>query len=47
MVLVISNAEVEQGLTQENVMQALDEAYLDLDQRLTDELVGQLAERNP
>ncbi len=35
MVLIINNAEVEQVLTQENVMQALDEAYLDLDKGLT------------
>lgn len=35
MVLVINNDEVEQVLTVENIMQALDEAYLDLDKGLT------------
>ncbi len=35
MVLVINNDEVEQLLTAENVIRALDEAYLDLDKGLT------------
>ncbi|HEY3115529.1 MAG TPA: hypothetical protein VGK54_02190, partial [Chloroflexota bacterium] len=35
MVLVINNAEAERVLTQENVLQALDEAYVDLDKGLT------------
>lgn len=35
MVLVISNADVERVLTQERAMQALDDAYLELDKGLT------------